>query len=95
MVARKRLQEIAWTRNVLILEADLQRALVTAELQQLKASLAWVDSIRRAASAAAPVAPWVGSWAAALAGGRMRTLWRWIAIGCSAARMAGRLRRFW
>ncbi|MFN0069000.1 MAG: hypothetical protein ACKVYV_15350 [Limisphaerales bacterium] len=54
MVAAAKLRTLAARKELLAREADLRRALVAAEAQELEASLAWISRAREAWRAARP-----------------------------------------
>lgn len=90
MVAQTRLKELAERKRLLVLQADLHRAVLQAEVINARDRLAWVGQVREKL-----VGPWplVGGAAAGLLLVRKwRTALKWIPAGLSAWRWFRKLK---
>jgi hypothetical protein len=90
MSAEKRLNELAERKRLLILEADLHRALLQAEVAHLQSRLQWIAQAREKISGKAG---WVlGSAAGLLAVRNWRSALKLIPVGLTAWRWWRKLR---
>lgn len=61
MVARQRLNAIQERKRLLLAEAEIHRAVVDVEVEGLRDSLGWVDSVRKVAGKGLPWLPMVAA----------------------------------
>ena len=92
MTSKRPLMELGERKRLLLLQADLHRAVFHAECVNARARLGWLNEVRDKARVAGP---WVAVGAAAiglLAARRWRGLMRWIPAALAAARWVRKMR---
>jgi hypothetical protein len=92
MPEKEQLTELAERKRLLIVQADLHRALLHAECARVRARFNWMDEARQKVGAAGP---WLALGAGALgilAARRWRNVARWIPTALAVLRWFGKLR---
>jgi hypothetical protein len=92
MLAEKALKEVAVQKELLVAQSEVHRSIIALEIQNLRASLTWLDPLGKTAQT---LGSW--GWAPAAAAGlllawRGRSILRWAARGLDIWRVVS---RFW
>lgn len=93
MPARTRLTELAERKQLLVMQADLHRALLQAECATVRARLSWVRETRDKVRAAGPWLAVAAAGAGLLVAGNWHKCANWIPTGVAAWRWWQSIRR--
>lgn len=92
MPGQRDMMELAERKRLLVLQADLHRAVLRAELAGVRARLEWLQSARDTVGAASPWLAMGAGVAGILAARRWRNLVRWIPTALAALRWIRKLK---
>jgi len=91
MLAQEKLSELAERKKLLVLQADLHRAVLQAEVVNARARLMWLGQVREKM----PGGPWWlagGATAGLLLARKWRPLLKWFPAGLTAWRLLKKLK---
>ena len=93
MLGKRDVDEIGERKRLLVLQADLHRAALRAEVANVRARLDWLQAARDKVGAASPWLALGAGVVGILAARRWRNVLRWIPTALAALRWIRKLRR--